>query len=187
MEQQQQSPTWLLRRGKHSCRSAQGDIRAVGQKWQSWLSYESCGADMRAVGDVWVSWGSCESCGANWELWVRCDSLGGDMRAAEEMLWSYTAFSSIGEEIWHGALQCWGQLPANIGIQVIYITCSWQVFMFPILQSPPDVAQIFWTCQLHTAWQLLHDYGGSEQPAVSWGWIIGKWQQRTFVSPSQSF
>ena len=48
---------------------------------------------------------------------------------------------------------------ANIGIQVIYITCSWQVFVFPILQSPPDVAQIFWTCQLHTAWQLLQDNG----------------------------
>ena len=67
---------------------------------------------------------------------------------------------------------------ANIGIQLIYITCSWQVFVFPILQSPPDVAQIFRTCQLHTAWQLLHDNGGSEHPAVSWGWIIWKWQQR---------
>ena len=67
----------------------------------------------------------------------------------------------------------------NIGIQVIYITCSWQVFVFPILQSPPDVAQIFWTCQLHTAWQLLHNNGGIEHPAVSWGWIIWKWQQRT--------
>ena len=42
--------------------------------------------------------------------------------------------------------------------------------MFPILQSPPDVAQIFWTCQLHTAWQLLHDNDGSEHPAVSW-WV----------------
>ena len=51
--------------------------------------------------------------------------------------------------------------------------------MFPILQSPPDVAQIFWTCQLHTAWQLLHANGGSEHPAVIWGWIIWKWQQRT--------
>ena len=60
-----------------------------------------------------------------------------------------------------------------------HITCSRQVFVFPILQSPPDVAQIFWTCQLHTAWQLLHDNGGSEHPAVSWGWIIWKWQQRT--------
>ena len=51
--------------------------------------------------------------------------------------------------------------------------------MFPIFQSPPNVAQIFWICQLHTAWQLLHDNGGSEHPAVSWGWIIWKWQQRT--------
>ena len=25
----------------------------------------------------------------------------------------------------------------------IYITCSWQVFVFPILQSPHDVALIF--------------------------------------------
>jgi hypothetical protein len=34
--------------------------------------------------------------------------------------------------------------------------------VFQILQSPPDVAQIFWTCQLHTTWQLLHHNGGSE-------------------------
>ena len=37
-----------------------------------------------------------------------------------------------------------GYWQRNIGIQIIYITCSWQVFLFPILQSPPDVAQIFW-------------------------------------------
>jgi hypothetical protein len=61
---------------------------------------------------------------------------------------------------------------ANIGIQAIYITCSWQVFVFPIVQSPPDVAQIFWTCQLHTAWQLLHGNGGSEHPAVSWAGLF---------------
>ena len=69
----------------------------------------------------------------------------------------------------------------NIEIQVIYITCSWQGFVFPILQSSPDVAQIFWTCQLHTTWQLLHHNGGSEHPAVSWGWIIWKWQQGCWV------
>jgi hypothetical protein len=57
-------------------------------------------------------------------------------------------------------------LPPNIEIQVIYITCSWQVFVFPILQSPPDVAQIFWTCQLHALWQLLKKNGGREHPAI---------------------
>ena len=48
----------------------------------------------------------------------------------------------------------------------IYITFSWQVFIFPILQSPHDVALIFRTCQLHTAWELLHENGGSEHQAV---------------------
>ena len=41
-----------------------------------------------------------------------------------------------------------------------------EVFGFPIVQSPPDVAQIFWTCQLHTAWQLLKENGDSEHPAA---------------------
>ena len=53
-----------------------------------------------------------------------------------------------------------------------YVTFSLQVFVFPILQSPSDVAQILWICQLHTARQLLLDNGGSEHPVVSLGWII---------------
>ena len=55
---------------------------------------------------------------------------------------------------------------SNVVIQVIYITCSCQVFMFPILQSPPDMALNFWTCQLHTAWELLHENGGNERQAA---------------------
>ena len=55
---------------------------------------------------------------------------------------------------------------ANVVIQVIYITCSCQVFVFPILQSPHDVALIFRTCQLHTAWELLHENGGNERQAA---------------------
>ena len=38
--------------------------------------------------------------------------------------------------------------------------------MFPILQSPHDVALIFRTCQLHTAWELLHENGGNERQAA---------------------
>ena len=56
----------------------------------------------------------------------------------------------------------------------IYITCSWQVFVFPILQSPHDVALIFRTCQLHTAWELLHDIGGNERQAEWHGKL--RWQ-----------
>ena len=54
----------------------------------------------------------------------------------------------------------------NVVIQVIYITCSCQVFVFPILQSPPDMALNFRTCQLHTAWELLHENGGNERQAA---------------------
>ena len=61
-------------------------------------------------------------------------------------------------------------------IQVIYITCSWQVFVFPILQSPHNVALIFRTCQLHTAWELLHENGGSERQAARPGQL--HWQGR---------
>ena len=39
---------------------------------------------------------------------------------------------------------------ANVVTQVIYITCSWRVFVFSILQSPHYVALIFRTCQLQT-------------------------------------
>ena len=45
----------------------------------------------------------------------------------------------------------------------IYIACSWQVIAFSILQSPHDVALIFRTCQLHTAWELLYENGGNER------------------------
>ena len=55
----------------------------------------------------------------------------------------------------------------NVVIQVIYITCSCQVFVFPILQSPPDMALNFRTCQLHTAWELLHENGGNERQAFT--------------------
>ena len=55
---------------------------------------------------------------------------------------------------------------ANVVIQVIYITCSWQVFVYPILQSPHGVTLIFRTCQLHTAWELLNENGGSERQAA---------------------
>ena len=34
--------------------------------------------------------------------------------------------------------------------------------MFPILQSPHDVALIFRKCQLHTTWEFLLENGGSE-------------------------
>ena len=40
---------------------------------------------------------------------------------------------------------CWfsGEGGANVVIQVIYITCSCQVFVFPILQCPPDERLFF--------------------------------------------
>ena len=38
-----------------------------------------------------------------------------------------------------------------IGFKVICIALVAEVFVFPILQSPHDVALIFRTCQLHTA------------------------------------
>ena len=41
-----------------------------------------------------------------------------------------------------------------------------EVFVFPLLQSPHDVARIFRTCQLHTAWDFLHENGGSERQAA---------------------
>ena len=51
----------------------------------------------------------------------------------------------------------------------ICIALVGEVFGFPILMSPPDVAQIFRTCQLGTAWQLLKENGGSEYPeALLW-------------------
>ena len=38
--------------------------------------------------------------------------------------------------------------------------------MFPILQSPPNERLFFRTCQLHTAWELLHENGGNERQAA---------------------
>ena len=48
--------------------------------------------------------------------------------------------------------------------------------MFPILQSPPDMALNFRTCQLHTAWELLHENGGNERQAAWHGQL--HWQGR---------
>ena len=60
--------------------------------------------------------------------------------------------------------------------------------MFPILQSPHDVALIFRTCQLHTAWELLHENGGNERQAAWHGKLHwqgrqhpGKYQTRRFI------
>ena len=55
-----------------------------------------------------------------------------------------------------------------------------KVFVFPILQSPHDVALIFWTGQLHTAWEFLHGNGGSERPAAWHGhWATAALAGRT--------
>ena len=53
-----------------------------------------------------------------------------------------------------------------IGFKAIYIPLVGEVFVFPILQSPPDMALNFRTCQLHTAWELLHENGGNERQAA---------------------
>ena len=49
--------------------------------------------------------------------------------------------------------------------------------MFPILQSQHGVALILWTCQLHTAWELLHGNVGSEHQAAWHGQLL-HWQGR---------
>ena len=59
-----------------------------------------------------------------------------------------------------------GNSVSNVVKQVIYITCSCQGFVFPILQCPHDERLIFRTCQLHTAWELRHENGGNEQQAA---------------------
>ena len=64
-----------------------------------------------------------------------------------------------------------------IGFKVICIPLVGKVLAFPILQSPRDVALIFRTCQLHTAWELLHGNGGSERPAAWHGQLL-HWQDR---------
>ena len=53
-----------------------------------------------------------------------------------------------------------------IGFKSICIALVAKVIVFPMLQLPHDVAMIFWTCQLHTAWEFLHENGGSECPAA---------------------
>ena len=62
-------------------------------------------------------------------------------------------------------------------IQGYIYTLVAEVFVFPILQSPHDVALIFRTCQLHTALEFQHENGGSEHPAAWHGqmhWQGGK-------------
>ena len=61
--------------------------------------------------------------------------------------------------------------------------------MFSFLQSPHDVALIFRTCQLHTAWELLHENGGNERQAARHGQLHwkdkqqpGKHQTRRFIT-----
>ena len=53
-----------------------------------------------------------------------------------------------------------------IGFKAICIPLVGEVFVFPILQSPPDERLFFRTCQLHTAWELLHENGGNERQAA---------------------
>ena len=50
-----------------------------------------------------------------------------------------------------------------IGFKAICIALVAEVFVFPNLQSPHDAALIFRTCQLHNAWEFLHENGGSER------------------------
>ena len=53
-----------------------------------------------------------------------------------------------------------------IGFKAICTASVDEVFVFPILQSPPDERLFFRTCQLHTAWELLHENGGNERQAA---------------------
>ena len=89
------------------------------------------------------------------------------------------------ETVWLSRGCPWGRIgrqgmqwlpPANVVIQVIYIPCSWQVFVFSILQSSHYVALIFRTCQLHTVLGFLQKRGGSERPAAWQGKL--HWQGR---------
>ena len=59
-----------------------------------------------------------------------------------------------------------------IGFKAICIALVAEVFLFPILQSPHDVALILPTCQLHAAWEFLHDNGGNERPAAWHGQLL---------------
>ena len=64
-----------------------------------------------------------------------------------------------------------------IGFQAICIALVAEVFVFPIRQSPHDVALIFRICQLHKAREFLHENGGSEGPAA-WHGQLQHWQGR---------
>ena len=64
-----------------------------------------------------------------------------------------------------------------IGFKAVCIALVAKVFMSPILNSPHDMALIFRTYQLHTAWEFLHGNGGSEHPATWQGQLL-HWQGR---------
>ena len=70
-----------------------------------------------------------------------------------------------------------GKRRGLIGLKAICIALAAEVYMFPILRSPYDVALIFRTCQLHTAWQFLHEISGSEHPSTWHGKLL-HWQDR---------
>ena len=61
-----------------------------------------------------------------------------------------------------GVTKMGGSMVRLIGFKAIGIALVAEVFVFPILQSPHDVAMIFRTCQLHTGWELLHENYGNE-------------------------
>ena len=61
-----------------------------------------------------------------------------------------------------GVTKMGGSMVRLIGFKAIGIALVAEVFVFPILQSPHDVALIFRTCPLHTAWEFPQENGGSE-------------------------
>ena len=85
----------------------------------------------------------------------------------------YTGDHPTSQSVWIKALLPRKKLHMADWIQgYIGIALVGEVFGFPILQSPPDVAQVFRTCQLHTAWQLLKENSGSEHPAaLLWSYV----------------
>ena len=48
----------------------------------------------------------------------------------------------------------------------VWVILFWVLVWFSILQSPHNVALIFRTCQLHTAWELLTENGSNERQAA---------------------
>ena len=77
----------------------------------------------------------------------------------------------------HTLLGLWMASGWLIGFKALCIALVADVFVFPILQSPPDVALIFRTCQLQTACEFLHENGGSERLAAWHGQLL-HWQDR---------